>query len=68
MPYDIASFNDSSYTQPNFTIVNPINVPESIWRDIPNKKEFPITVSISISTQMPRLEFDVLLISNEVLN
>jgi hypothetical protein len=67
MPYDINSFNDPKYAKPNFELLSPIKIPFSLWNRVPAIEEFPIEVTIEITSKEPTLKFDVKLITNESL-
>ncbi|MFY9309343.1 MAG: Fic family protein [Bacteroidia bacterium] len=66
-PYSINTFNDPYYSQAVFPLIQPINIPGSIWEGQPSDDEFPIKVTIELTARMPSFEFDVALACNETL-
>jgi Fic family protein len=66
-PYSIATFNNSYYSEPVFTLNSPIQIPTSLWEGVPSDNEFPIKVIVELSGNVPTFDFDVLLVYDAAL-
>lgn len=65
-PYTLMSFNSAYYFKPEFILNNPIRIPLHIKEVAPNLNEFPIRITVELKGSVPKFEFDVMFIYDEL--
>ena len=64
-PYMVSSYNSPYYFQPVFTLIQPINIPVSLWGKWPFSNECPIKVAVELKGNTDIFDFDVLIVYDQ---
>lgn len=66
-PYVIDAFNTPYHYEPVFSLNNPIHIPLSLWEKEPFDNEFPIKITVELSTRESDLKFDIMIVYDAAL-
>jgi Fic family protein len=64
-PYSVSSYNTPNNYQPVFSLSRAIKIPDSLWKNAPYKKDYPIQVTIELIGTVDKFDFDVMLVYDE---